>query len=106
MLAFLQADLTPLINLLPQEVMVYGVSGGTVVTVLISLIRHFGVHKVIPLPPQGWNFLLSMLVAAGAAMLAGEEVATALLSAFAAMVTASGLHETVGHAAAKVVGNK
>lgn len=106
--ALAQEDpITPIIDNLPNEVLLFGASGGAIVTLLISVLKYVEiVRKSGPITPQLANFGLSVLVAAAASVVGGQDVATALLSAFTAMVAASGLHETVGHAAAKVVGNR
>lgn len=98
---------TPIIDNLPEEILIFGASGGAIVSLLLSVLKYFrivGQHGYIP--TQAANFLLSVAVAAVYYTLQGQPVWAAVLTAFASMVAASGLHETVGHAAKSVVGNR
>lgn len=97
----------PIIDRLPEEILIFGASGGAIVSLLLSVLKYFrivGQHGYIP--TQAANFLLSVAVAAVYYTLQGQPVWAAVLTAFASMVAASGLHETVGHAAKSVVGNR
>jgi len=98
-------ELVPIIDRLPNEVLLFGASGGAIVTMLISVLKHFGVvGGARGIAPQAANFILSVLVATAAFVVGGQPIGAALLTAFTSMVAASGLHETIGHAAAKIVG--
>src|SRR5690606_9971510 len=100
-------ELVPIIDRLPNEVLLFGASGGAIVSLLISVLKHFGVvSKSGPLTPQLANFALSVVVAALASIVAGQSVGAAFLTALASMIAASGLHETVVHSVAKTVGNR
>lgn len=100
-------ELVPIIDRLPEQVFLFGASGGAIVTLLISVLKHFGlVGGTRGIAPQAANFVLSVLVAAVALVVGGQSIGSALLTAFTSMVAASGLHETVGHAVAKTVGNR
>lgn len=104
-----EGDLAPIIGLLPEVPILFGVSGGVIVTVLISILKHFKiVGKDGPIPSRVANFLLSVLVAALAMILEGQPVGPALLSALSSMIVAAGLHSEIGHPlysiAAKVPG--
>src|SRR5690606_10684310 len=93
----------PIIDRLPEEILIFGASGGAIVSLLLSVLKYFrivGQHGYIP--TQAANFLLSVAVAAVYYTLQGQPVWAAVLTAFASMVAASGLHETVGHAAKKI----
>lgn len=99
-------ELVPIIDRLPEQVLLFGASGGAIVMLLLSVLKHF---KIVgpegKIPTQLANFLLSVLVAAVAGIVAGQTIGTALLTAFASMVSASGLYETVGKTVKKAVGN-
>lgn len=101
-----EEEIIPIIDRLPEEILIFGASGGAIVSLLLSILKYFRiVGKDGVVPTQLANFVLSVIVAAVAYVIAGQPVGQAVLTAFAAMVAASGLHETVGHAAAKVTGN-
>ena len=101
-----EQEIIPIIDRLPEEILIFGASGGAIVSLLLSILKYFRiVGKDGVVPTQLANFVLSVIVAAVAYVIAGQPVGQAVLTAFAAMVAASGLHETVGHAAAKVTGN-
>lgn len=102
-----EEEIIPIIDRLPEEILIFGASGGAIVSLLLSVLKYFrivGQHGYIP--TQAANFLLSVAVAAVYYTLQGQPVWAAVLTAFASMVAASGLHETVGHAAKSVVGNR
>lgn len=102
-----EAEFVPIIEKLPEQVLLFGASGGAIVTLLISVLKHFGlVGAPRGIAPQAANFILSVLVAAVAGVVGGQPIGAALLTAFTSMVAASGLHETVGHAVAKAAGNR
>lgn len=101
-----EEEIIPIIDRLPEEILIFGASGGAIVSLLLSILKYFRiVGKDGVVPTQLANFVLPVIVAAVAYVIAGQPVGQAVLTAFAAMVAASGLHETVGHAAAKVTGN-
>src|SRR5690606_41471489 len=55
----------PIIDRLPEEILIFGASGGAIVSLLLSVLKYFrivGQHGYIP--TQAANFLLSVAVAA------------------------------------------
>lgn len=98
-------ELVPIIDRLPEEVFLFGASGGAVVTLLISILKYLGVvGGARGIPSQTAKFVLSVIVAAAVGVVGEQSFGAALLTPFTSMVAVSGLHETVGHAVARVVG--
>src|SRR5690606_15331915 len=88
-----EEEIIPIIDRLPEEILIFGASGGAIVSLLLSILKYFRiVGKDGVVPTQLANFVLPVIVAAVAYVIAGQPVGQAVLTAFAAMVAASGLH--------------
>lgn len=108
-LAAEEPDLAPIISLLPEEPVLFGVAGGLIVTMLVSLLKHFRiVGKDGPIPSRVANFALSVVVAALAMIVDGQSVGAAFLTALSSIIVAAGAHSEIGHplysAAERVLG--
>lgn len=93
-----EGEIVPIIDRLPEQVFLFGASGGAIVSLLLSILKYYRiVGQDGYIPTQAANFILSVVVATIAYILSGQGFWSALLSAFTAMVAASGIHETIGH---------
>lgn len=99
--------IVPIVDLLDNPIVLFGLGGGTIVTVALSILKFLRiVGKDGAIPTLAANFVLSLIVVTAAGMIAGQDFGTALVAGIAALVSAIGYHETVGHALERAVGKK
>lgn len=98
-----EGEIVPIIDRLPEQVFLFGASGGAIVSLLLSILKYYRVvGQEGYIPTQAANFILSVVVAAVGYVLSGQGFWSALLTAFTSIIAASGIHETVGHGVQRV----
>lgn len=99
--------IVPIVDLLDNPIVLFGIGGGTIVTVVISVLKYFGiVGKDAAISSDAANFILSLLVTALGMVTSGMPWGTAIATAFTSIVWAVGAHHRVGHTIQNALGNK